>query len=70
VAVAIELAQSSEWMTQRQASSLLGRSPSVVQRLALVGQVRTKAEPGCAVRYNRVDVERIARQAPSQRAGA
>lgn len=68
--VSIEIAQSSEWMTQRKACALMGRAPSVVQRLALIGQIRTKAEPGCPVRYNRADVERIARQAPRQSVGA
>lgn len=70
VAVAIEHAQSADWITQRAACNLLDRAPAVVLRLALIGQIRTKAEPGSPIRYNRADAERIAREAPRQRRGA
>lgn len=60
--VAIEIAQSTEWMTQRAASQVLKRSPAAVMRLAVGGQIRVKNDPGRTPLYSRSDVERIASQ--------
>ena len=49
-----------EWMTMKDARLRLNKAASVIQRLALIGQIRTKIETGCPVRFNREDVERIA----------
>jgi hypothetical protein len=60
---------SSQWLNGRQATKKIGCSPSALQRAALLGQVRTKIEPGIPPRYHRDDVERIARSR-MQSAGA
>ncbi len=54
----------SEWLNGRQASKTIGCSPTALQRAALLGQVRTKIEPGIPPRYHRTDVERIAQSRP------
>jgi hypothetical protein len=59
----------SEWLNGRQASRRIGCSPTALQRAALLGQVRTKIEPGIPPRYHRDDVERIA-ESRLQAAGA
>jgi hypothetical protein len=51
----------SEWLNGRQASQTIGCSPTALQRAALIGQIRTRIEPGIPPRYHRDDVARIAR---------
>jgi hypothetical protein len=64
---AVENDLSPQWLTLKAARQILGRAPSTVVRLALIGRIRTKADPGIPLKYSRVDVERIARQAPHPR---
>lgn len=59
---AIESARNAEWVNQRAAAAIIRRAPSVIVRLALIGEIRTESLPGRPLRYNRADVERIARQ--------
>jgi hypothetical protein len=65
--IAIEVARSTDWMTLTAAARAIERSPAVVMRLAIAGEVGYKREPGRSPLYSRADVERIAAQ---QRAGA
>ena len=51
---------SSEWINARQASQMIGRAVSALQRAALLGLIRVKIEPGLSPRYHRDDVERYA----------
>ena len=51
---------SNEWITGSEARKILKLSNSALLRLAVLGRVRTRLEPGLAVQYNRADVERLA----------
>jgi hypothetical protein len=58
-------APSSSWITGRAACRVLGDGfevgATVLQRLALLGEVRFRLEPGYAPRYHRGDCEKAAR---------
>jgi hypothetical protein len=49
------------WLNGRQASLLIGCSPTALLRLALIGRIRTKLDPGSPPRYHAEDVASIAR---------
>jgi hypothetical protein len=49
-----------EWITGLAARRLLRCSYGALQRLAVLGQVKTRLAPGEPVRYHRGDVEAIA----------
>jgi hypothetical protein len=51
---------SGEWITGLAARRLLQCSYGALQRLAVLGQVKTQLAPGVPVRYRRSDVEAIA----------
>jgi hypothetical protein len=65
-----------DWLNGRQAAKIIGCSPTAVIRLALLGQIKARLEPGVSPRYDRRDVEtvakarRVRRQAQPQAAGA
>jgi hypothetical protein len=61
-------AASAAWITGKEACQILGSSPSVLVRAALLGYIRVKLEAGEPPRYRRVDVERHA-QSPDRIAG-
>jgi hypothetical protein len=50
----------SEWISGLRARQLLGIGYGGLQRLAVLGKVRTLIEPGLSPRYNRADVEKVA----------
>jgi hypothetical protein len=59
------------WINGRQAGQIVGCSPSCIVRAALLGQVRTKLQPGVAPRYHKGDVQKLAvARAKPQAAGA
>jgi hypothetical protein len=49
------------WISGRSACRLAAINPYRLQRSALMGLIRTQALPGEPLRYNRVDVIRLAR---------
>jgi hypothetical protein len=62
-----------EWINGRQAMLILGCAQSPLMRLAVIGEIRVKNDPGVTTRYHRGDVERIAairRAGSPQLAGA
>lgn len=48
-----------DWISGLRARKALGIGYSGLVRLALVGKIRTKIEPGQTPLYNRADVERL-----------
>lgn len=50
----------SEWISGLRARQILGIGYGALQRLAVLGKVRTLIEPGLSPRYNRADVEKVA----------
>jgi hypothetical protein len=55
---------SPEWLSGRAASMKIGCSPTALQRAALLGQIRTRLDPGVPPRYHAGDVEKIAQSRP------
>jgi hypothetical protein len=51
---------SNEWINGTEARRILQVSNTRLLRLAVLGRVRTRLEPGFAVQYNRADVEKVA----------
>jgi hypothetical protein len=51
--------RNADWLTARQACQQIGCSPTVVMRLALLGQIRTRLDPGTYPRYSAEDIARI-----------
>jgi hypothetical protein len=49
-----------EWITGSAARRILGVGYSSLQRLCVLGRVRTRLDPGVPVRYHRGDVEAVA----------
>jgi hypothetical protein len=60
---------SSEYISGRQACAILECASSSLQRMALLGQVRTDLKPGVPIRYHKGDVEKL-KAAQSQTATA
>ncbi len=56
--------RSAEWITGAAARHILGRSATVLQRAAMLGQIRVALDPGIPPRYNRDDVQRLAQASP------
>lgn len=52
--------EAGDHLNGREACRLLGCSATVLQRLAMLGQIAVKLEPGVPPRYHRGDVERLA----------
>jgi hypothetical protein len=58
----------SEWITGREARTLLGGIAfTTLQRLAILGHIRTKIDPGVPPRFHRGDVLRSRPQVQSTR---
>lgn len=54
-----------EFISLTKSLVITGRSPAWLMRQAMLGNVRTRIEPGIPTRYCRVDVEALAKkQAP------
>ncbi|MHB1558586.1 MAG: hypothetical protein ACYC61_14105 [Isosphaeraceae bacterium] len=54
-------APAGEWISCRQARHVLGGcGTATIQRLALIGDIRTRAEIGRTLKYFRPDVEAVA----------
>jgi hypothetical protein len=52
-------APSNEWISGLRARQMLGIGYGALQRLAVLGQVRTLIKPGLSPRYSRADVEQL-----------
>jgi hypothetical protein len=52
-----------DWIGVRQAVDKFGMSSSALYRLALLGSIRYRAEPGCPLRFHRDDVAKYRHRA-------
>jgi hypothetical protein len=60
-----------DWINGRQAAQIVGCSPTAIIRAAMLGQVRTKLQPGVPARYHKDDIRKLAvARARPQTAGA
>jgi hypothetical protein len=56
----VAIPRADEWVSGCQAKRISGLSWYMLHKSVMLGRVRALAEPGCLIRYNRSDCERIA----------
>lgn len=56
----------SQWLTATEAAALLGVSRFTFTKIGESGRIGRKTLPGCRTRFNRADLERLARESIEQ----
>jgi hypothetical protein len=56
----VPVAPPDEWVTGTYAKGQIGCAQAALMRLAVIGQIRVKNDPGVPPRFRREDVDRIA----------